>query len=50
MTYFIASDIHGYPEYCKKILSAYDHEKADRLVLLGDILFLVAYYKAPVDE
>ena len=39
MTYFIASDIHGYPEYCKKILSAYDHEKADRLVLLGDILY-----------
>ena len=39
MKYFIASDIHGYPEYCKKILDAYDREQADRLVLLGDLLY-----------
>ena len=39
MKYFIASDIHGYPEYCQKILDAYDREQADRLVLLGDLLY-----------
>ncbi|MBO4474683.1 MAG: phosphodiesterase [Clostridiales bacterium] len=39
MRYFVASDIHGYPEYCSKILAAYDREQADRLVLLGDILY-----------
>ncbi len=39
MKYFIASDIHGYPDSCEKILSAYDREQADRLVLLGDILY-----------
>ena len=39
MKYFVASDIHGYPEYCEKILSAYDREQADRLFLLGDLLY-----------
>ncbi|MBO4927995.1 MAG: phosphodiesterase [Clostridiales bacterium] len=39
MRYFVASDIHGYPEYCEKILEAYDRENADRLVLLGDLLY-----------
>ena len=39
MRYFVASDIHGYPEYAKKILDAFEREKADRLVLLGDILY-----------
>ena len=39
MKYFVASDIHGYPGYCEKILAAYDKEQADRLVLLGDILY-----------
>ena len=39
MKYFVASDIHGYPEYCEKILSAYDREQADRLILLGDLLY-----------
>ena len=39
MKYFVASDIHGYPGYCEKILVAYDKEQADRLVLLGDILY-----------
>lgn len=39
MKYFIASDIHGYPDYCEKILTAYDCEAADRLILLGDLLY-----------
>ena len=39
MKYFIASDIHGYPDSCEKILAAYDREQADRLILLGDILY-----------
>ena len=39
MKYMFASDIHGSAYYCKKMLEAYDKEKADRLVLLGDILY-----------
>ena len=39
MRYLIASDIHGSAHYCEKLLSAFKSEKADRLVLLGDILY-----------
>ncbi len=39
MKYIIASDIHGSAYYCEKLLCAYDTEKADRLILLGDILY-----------
>ena len=39
MKYFIASDIHGSAYYCEKMLEAYKREKADRLILLGDILY-----------
>lgn len=39
MKYLIASDIHGSEHYCKKLIDAYKDEKADRLVLLGDILY-----------
>lgn len=39
MKYFIASDIHGSAYYCKKMLEAYDREQADKMVLLGDILY-----------
>ncbi len=35
----IASDIHGSAYYCKKMLEALDREQADRLLLLGDILY-----------
>ena len=34
-----ASDIHGSAYYCNKMLEAYQKEKADRLVLLGDLLY-----------
>ena len=39
MKYFIASDIHGSAYYCEKMLEAYKEEKADKLILLGDILY-----------
>lgn len=39
MKYMFASDIHGSAYYCRKMLEAYDREKAERLVILGDILY-----------
>lgn len=39
MKYFIASDIHGSAFWCKKMLEAFKNEKADRMILLGDILY-----------
>lgn len=35
----IASDIHGSAYYCRKLLERYKEEQAQRLVLLGDILY-----------
>jgi putative phosphoesterase len=35
----IASDIHGSAYYCQKLLDAYKQEKADKLLLLGDLLY-----------
>ena len=39
MKLFIASDIHGDIECAKATLEAYKNEKADKLLLLGDILY-----------
>lgn len=39
MKWMIASDIHGSAYYCRKLLEAYTEERADRLLLLGDILY-----------
>ncbi len=39
MKWMIASDIHGSAKYCREMLAAYDREGADRLLLLGDILY-----------
>jgi putative phosphoesterase len=39
MTYLIASDIHGSATFCRALLDAFAREGADRLVLLGDILY-----------
>lgn len=39
MKWMIASDIHGSAYYCKKLLAAFEAEKADRLLLLGDLLY-----------
>jgi putative phosphoesterase len=35
----IASDIHGSAYYCDKMLRAYRNEQADKLLLLGDLLY-----------
>ncbi len=39
MKYMIASDIHGSAYYCEKMLARFKEEKADRLLLLGDLLY-----------
>lgn len=39
MKWMIASDIHGSAYYCSQLLQAYKEESADRLMLLGDILY-----------
>ena len=39
MKLMIASDIHGSAYYCKALLQAFETEQADRLLLLGDILY-----------
>ncbi len=39
MKWIIASDIHGSEYYCRKLLEAYQRERGDRLLLLGDILY-----------
>ena len=39
MKLMIASDIHGSAYYCKKLFYAYQKEKPDKLLLLGDLLY-----------
>lgn len=39
MKWMIASDIHGSYFYCQKLLEKFSEEKADRILLLGDILY-----------
>ena len=39
MKYMFASDVHGSAFFCRKMLEAYREEKAERLVLLGDLLY-----------
>ena len=39
MKLLIASDIHGSAYYCRKMLEAYEKEGAQRMLLLGDILY-----------
>ncbi len=39
MKLFIASDIHGSAYYCKKMIDAFCRENADKILLLGDILY-----------
>lgn len=39
MKLMIASDIHGSAYFCRALLAAYEREGADKLVLLGDILY-----------
>ena len=39
MKWFIASDIHGSFRYCKEMIAAFEREQADKMLLLGDILY-----------
>ncbi|MBE6608792.1 MAG: phosphodiesterase [Ruminococcaceae bacterium] len=39
MKWLIASDIHGSAYYCEKLISAFNKEKADKMIILGDILY-----------
>ena len=39
MKWFIASDIHGSAYFCEKLIERYKAEKADKILLLGDILY-----------
>lgn len=39
MKIFVASDIHGSAYYCREMLKAYEREQADRMLLLGDVLY-----------
>ena len=39
MKLLIASDLHGSAYYCRALLDAFEREQADRLILLGDLLY-----------
>ena len=39
MKIFIASDLHGSAEYCRQMIEAFTNENAEKLLLLGDILY-----------
>ena len=39
MKWMIASDIHGSSLYCRQLLESLTRENADRLLLLGDLLY-----------
>ena len=39
MKIMIASDIHGSAYYCRKLLDDFEKEEAEKLVLLGDVLY-----------
>ena len=39
MKWMVASDIHGSAYYCEKMLAAYRESGAEKLVILGDILY-----------
>ena len=39
MKWMIASDLHGSAYYCKKMVEAFERERADRLLMLGDLLY-----------
>ncbi len=39
MKWLIASDIHGSALYCRQLMEAWDREGAERLLLLGDVLY-----------
>ena len=43
MKWMIASDLHGSAYYTKALLDRFFEEKADRLLLLGDLLYHLSH-------
>lgn len=39
MKILIASDVHGSAKWCRKLIAAYKRDGAEKLLLLGDILY-----------
>ncbi|MBQ7897251.1 MAG: phosphodiesterase [Clostridia bacterium] len=39
MKLFIASDIHGSAEYCRRLIKAVERENPTKILLLGDLLY-----------
>ncbi len=39
MKWIIASDIHGSELYCREVIKAFENENAQKILLLGDILY-----------
>ncbi len=39
MKWMIASDIHGSAYYCRELLGVFERENANKLLLLGDVLY-----------
>ena len=39
MKFLICSDIHGSAHYCRILINRINEEKADRVIILGDILY-----------
>ena len=39
MKWMVASDLHGSAVYCRRMIEAFEREDADRLLLLGDLLY-----------
>lgn len=39
MKWMVASDIHGSAFFCEKLMTRFEEEQADRLLLLGDLLY-----------
>ena len=39
MKWLIASDIHGSADFCRELINAYRREGADKMLLLGDVLY-----------
>ena len=39
MKLFIVSDLHGSAEYCRQMIDAFVNENADKMIILGDVLY-----------
>lgn len=49
MKLVIASDIHGSAYYCRQLLTRFEEERAEKLLLLGDLLYHGARNALPKD-